>query len=1024
MARACDVAPWSAAAPGRVTVLDPVDVVTGEVLESRTDFTLPGPVPFAWTAHYSNQLGVAGSLGWNWTHAYDARLALRSGTAVYATGLGSEVLFPEVPEMRARVVSADGRFTLDRVDDVTLVVTLPDALRRVFRIDDASETALQAVIDRNGHRVDFTYEAGRLTRIRDSAGRVLELMLDAYSRIERIRCFRGNDAPGIVTLVSYAYDERGDLVGVTDAAGATRHYAYDAGHQLVRRTDRNGYSFHYDYDGARCRRTAGDDGLYSGELEYDTPARRTRVRGFDGRVTEYRYDDHARVTREIDPAGNVTETVYDPAGNVALRTDRVGRATVWKYDERGRLLEEAHATGHRVTYTYDADGNLTTRDDSTAGVTRYAHDERGNVTHESGPAGTTENRYDRYGRLRWSKANGSLPETFHYDTHHQLVAIRGVAAQVVIAYEYDLLGNITASIDRHGRIEYAYDAMSRMTRVRYPDGTFEESAFDPEGNPIRWRERFGAVWHYRYQARKQLTEVVAPDGGVTRYEYTRADELAAVTDPAGNRTDYVRDVRDFVTAVRRNGAVIDQYERDPEGRLVTKRDAHGSVLLSLQYDAAQEPTRRRHFRDGRLVERAITLDARGRVVGATDGVQELTRAFDTTGHVVAEARGEHGVAQQMDRDGGLARADFNGGLEFRQHVTNGTRVIRDPKGRRHAQRMSGSLVSENVFASGIREQFTYDEWGRVETHVIRRNGLVLSRATYRRDVNGQLLGERTPTGEVRFEYDACRRLTAILARAGGSPPFESERFAYDPAGNVHGVNGREAAYITGNLLAGAADRRFEYDDRGRLVRDRGPDRERSYRYDSLDQMVAAEDNGRVTAEYDYDALRRRIRKSTSEGVTSFGWNGSRVAWEVRPDGSRRIYHYSDATTHDPLFVCDEQIGADDNPIRRIYAVHHDPSHRPVLVTDESGDVVWSATWSAYGEATIAARGDFEYALRLPGQYFDRETGLHYNYHRHYDPTIGRFIQPDPIGLAGGLNLYEYSGGDPLRGCEVLGLTGT
>ena len=84
----------------------------------------------------------------------------------------------------------------------------------------------------------------------------------------------------------------------------------------------------------------------------------------------------------------------------------------------------------------------------------------------------------------------------------------------------------------------------------------------------------------------------------------------------------------------------------------------------------------------------------------------------------------------------------------------------------------------------------------------------------------------------------------------------------------------------------------------------------------------------------------------------------------------------------------------------------------------------SATWSAHGEATVEARDGFDYALRLPGQYFDAETGLHYNYHRYYDPTLGRFIQPDPIGLAGGLNLYEYSDGDPLRGCEVLGLTGT
>ena len=510
----------------RVAVLDPVDVVTGEVFETRTEFTLPGPIPLAWSTYYSNQLGESGPMGWNWTHQFHSRLELRLETAVYLTGLGSEVLFPEVPADRTPVRSADGRFGLERRDDATLAVILPNGMARLFRFGhNAPSALLNAVVDRNGHRVDFTYEGpGRLTRIRDSAGRTIELELDDRARIARITCFRGNEAPGIVTLLTYGYDERGDLVAVTDAAGAARRYAYDAHHQLTRRTDRNGYSFHYEYDGSRCRRTWGDDELYAGEFHYDAPRRRTVVRGLDGRSTEYHYDDRARVTKEVDPYAQVSETVYDPMGNVALRTDRVGRATVWKYDDRGRVLEETQATGRRIVNGYDADGNQVAREDSTAGVTRYAHDERGNVTAESGPDGTVERRYDRYGRVRWTKSNGSLPETFEYDAHHQLVAIRGVTGDAVIAYEYDLLGNITASTDRKGRIAYDYDGLSRIIRVRYPDGTFEESAFDPEGNPIRWRERFGSVWHYRYQSRKQLAEVVAPDGGVTRYEYTRADE--------------------------------------------------------------------------------------------------------------------------------------------------------------------------------------------------------------------------------------------------------------------------------------------------------------------------------------------------------------------------------------------------------------------------------------------------------------------------------------------------------------------
>ncbi|MBW1997376.1 MAG: RHS domain-containing protein, partial [Deltaproteobacteria bacterium] len=70
---------------------------------------------------------------------------------------------------------------------------------------------------------------------------------------------------------------------------------------------------------------------------------------------------------------------------------------------------------------------------------------------------------------------------------------------------------------------------------------------------------------------------------------------------------------------------------------------------------------------------------------------------------------------------------------------------------------------------------------------------------------------------------------------------------------------------------------------------------------------------------------------------------------------------------------------------------------PMAMTDEEGQVVWSATYMPFGEAAVSPGSRLQNNLRLPGQYYDQETGLHYNYHRYYDASTGRYMRPDPIG---------------------------
>ena len=109
------------------------------------------------------------------------------------------------------------------------------------------------------------------------------------------------------------------------------------------------------------------------------------------------------------------------------------------------------------------------------------------------------------------------------------------------------------------------------------------------------------------------------------------------------------------------------------------------------------------------------------------------------------------------------------------------------------------------------------------------------------------------------------------------------------------------------------------------------------------------------------------------------------------------------------------------PNGKLYYVHTDHLGTPQALTDEGGAVVWSAIYDPFGQATVDPASTVEMNVRFPGQYYDGETGLHYNYFRTYDPGTGRYLESDPIGLDGGLNTYAYVGGNPLRNADPRGL---
>jgi len=214
------------------------------------------------------------------------------------------------------------------------------------------------------------------------------------------------------------------------------------------------------------------------------------------------------------------------------------------------------------------------------------------------------------------------------------------------------------------------------------------------------------------------------------------------------------------------------------------------------------------------------------------------------------------------------------------------------------------------------------------------------------------------------------------------------------------------------------DRHYDYDAYGNLIRERrgtGQKLITEYRYDCQHRLIGVSLPGGSTASYKYDAFGRRIEKTVDGHTTEFLWQGERLIAESA-ENRYRSYIYEPGSFR-PLAMLDGE-----GPLKAApFYYQLDHLGTPQELTDYSGEIMWSARYRAYGNLAALDVSEIDNPLRFQGQYFDAETGLHYNRHRYYNPGTGRFLTPDPIKLAGGLNSYQYVP-NPTGWVEPLGLS--
>ncbi len=781
------------------------------------------------------------------------------------------------------------------------------------------------------------------------------------------------------------------------------------------------------------------------------------------RTTTYAYTQHANGML-------ATVTVDGPVAGS-------GDAIVTSYSEFGDLLSIANSLGHATTYSNHNGLGLPGRITGPNGaITDVFYDAQGRVTTErhwiNGVAADTVYTYSAQGLLASSTASDGTVTHYEYSASRRLTrvwrtangTVSGGALKEDRVYTYDNMGNITRLENRKiighyetqcvrwrtiaGETECveeqqvwtetptvtesqmaAYDELGRV-RTRYGNnGQNNRFTYDDNGNTKTTTDSLNRVTTMVYDALDRIVTSTDPLGGITRFEYDAGDRITKVTDAKNLSTTYVYDGFGQVWAQNSPDTGVSSFQYDAAG-LRTYSTRHDGSALSYVYDSL-----------GRLIWYGTATQ--GRSFGydwCSNGKNRLCEANygDGARHYGYTPQGQ--IAVTRDFTAGLTTDDWTG----------------------YSYDNAGRLTGIS-YPSGISAGYAYSN-GKLSTMTATINGAtqVVAGSLNYHPFGGIANWTYGNNLQRQHQIDLDGRLTAIH-----TDYIQGLYYQYNA--------NDEITQITNGADAGLTQT-YTYDELGRLTQQNLPGNTFALAYDAIGNRTSRTDNG-VTTNYAYPAANHRLQSAISPSLSrSFSTNavGNVDGWHT-PDGvygtmtydaylrpkqqarngftttytfnaqdqrvkkyygggntARFVYagqnimlaeHFRNGATGvgtwtNYLWLGGQPVGLVRN--NTLYWIHSDHLGRPEMVTNASQQRVWrAANWAFNRGVVLDQIGGL--SLGFPGQYYDTESNLWHNGFRDYEPTLGRYLQSDPIGLEGGVSTYSYVGGSPIMNTDLLGL---
>ncbi|GHF40825.1 hypothetical protein GCM10010218_22800 [Streptomyces mashuensis] len=1023
---------------------DPVDVATGDMVLPQTDITLPGVLPLVLRRTHLSRYRHGQWFGRSWASTLDERLEVDrvDGGAVWAREDGSLLIYPELPRHPEETIlpmegprlplsygGTDGAETTYRISDPHTGLTR-SFTGNPYRASPAHW--LTEIEDRNGNRITFARRGdGAPSTVTHTGGYVLLLTTEA----DRVHDLSLRTPDGPVTVLRYGYDEEGNLDAVTNSSGLPLRFTYDEDARITSWTDRNDSTYRYVYDTTgRIARTTGPEGYLSSTFTYDvhpqTGQRITRYTDSTCATTIFQMNDALQVVAETDPLGNTTRYAFDSQDALLSHTDALGHTTRFERDAHGDLVAMVAADGVRTTAVYN-DLRLPVEITERGGAAhRFTYDERGNRTSATDPAGaTTRFIHDERGRLvRVVNAVGAetVIRTDGAGLPVEIIAPDGARA----VFTRDAFGRVVTATDAlGGTLRQGWTVEGLPAWRELPDGTREQWTWDPEGNLATHidrigqisthtathfdlrsstRTRDGADHRFTHDTELRLTKVTNAQGLEWHYTYDAAGRLVAETDFDGRTLTYEHDPLGRVT--RRTNAAGQSltYERDVLGRVVRLIHDDGSTTI-FEHDETGHVARISNPHADIIFER----DPAGRIVSETVNGRTLTHAYDPLGRRI-HRRTPSGATSTLEYSHeGLAR------YQAGDHTFHFTR---DALGR-ETKRCLGTLTLHQA----------WDPVGRITHQAMQTPGASILERTVTYQADGTPVAiDDSRSGRHTYTLDPVGRITAVQADGW------NERYTYNTAGDITHAElparaaGRHTSgerHYIGSRITRAGRTTYTYDAQGRTVQRQtrtlsGKLLTWHFTWNAEDRLTRVTTPTGETWDYVYDGLGRRIGKhhTQADGHTGasihYTWDGGQIA--EQHDGATTLSW--DRLGLQPLAQREARADGKDATDRRFFAIVADLTGSPSALLSPDGDTAWRARPTAWG-ATQWNRDATAYTpLRQPGQYFDPETRLHYNVNRYYDPDLGRYLTPDPLGLAPAVNHYAYVP-NPFTLYDPLGLAG-